>query len=148
MEKLELKRDEGDIFKIQVNDKGEYIEIDTTDIGLIERIIKASDDMALMQENYTKEMDELLQDTKMDQVQKVRTMADKVSKYCDEMNAKFDSFLGEGACQKIFQGRKSPKQYLQFTDALEKVIYKIPVQMQKGKQKLAKKYLDGLKDIL
>lgn len=148
MEKLNLKRDEEDIIKIQVNEKGEYIEIDTTDIGLIERMIKASDDMALMHENYIKEVDEILNNKKMEQIVKIRTIANKASKYCDNMNEKYDSFLGEGASKKIFQGRKSPKQYEYLAEALEPIIKGIPMNMSKGKKQIADKYLNGLSDIL
>lgn len=148
MEKLELQRDEQDIFKIQVNEKGDIIEIDTTDIGLIERIMKASDEIALMDEKYEKEITNLLNNNEIDPTEKVKTMADKTLKYCNEMDKQFDSFLGEGACQKIFQGKKSPKQYLRLAEALEKVLKKIPMQMDKGKKKLAEKYLSGISDVL
>ena len=45
MEKLNLQRDREDFYIIEVNEKGDTITFDLTDIGLPEKILKASDNI-------------------------------------------------------------------------------------------------------
>ena len=60
----------------------------------------------------------------------------------------FDSFLGEGSCEKIFQGKRSYGQYKKLLDALEPHFKKIVIQKSKAKNKLAQRFLYRNSDTL
>ena len=64
------------------------------------------------------------------------------------MRKEFDSFLGEGACQKIFGDANYYCMYLQLFDALEPHFKKMEIKLEKGKEILANKYLNNTKDVL
>ena len=60
----------------------------------------------------------------------------------------FDSFLGEGACQKIFGNKDNYGQYALLMDALEPHFSKMELKLDKAKKKLASKYLQQNKDVI
>ena len=65
-----------------------------------------------------------------------------------EMRKAFDSFLGDGACQKIFGDTNYYGMFLQLFDALEPHFDKMKIKLDKAKLKLANKYLPKNKDVM
>ena len=49
MEKLNLERNKEDFYILEVNEKGETIEFDLTDISLPEKIMKASENIGKLE---------------------------------------------------------------------------------------------------
>lgn len=145
--KLEIKRNREDFYRLQINDTDDYIEFDLTDIGLPEKILNASDNIFKIDSDYQKkikEIDENCTDKVENLKQKLKLEKDK----CVEMRKEFDSFLGAGSCQKIFGDTNYYGMFLQLFDALEPHFKKMEIKLKKGKEILAKKYLNDKKDVL
>lgn len=145
--KLEIKRNREDFYRLQINDTDDYIEFDLTDIGLPEKILNASDNIFKIDSDYQKkikEIDENCTDEVENLKQKLKLEKDK----CIEMRKEFDSFLGEGACQKIFGDANYYGMFLQLFEALEPHFKKMEIKLKKGKEILANKYLNDKKDVL
>ena len=60
MEKLVLERDRDDFYILEVNDKGETIEFDLTDIALPEKILNASNTIGRLDKEYREKIVELI----------------------------------------------------------------------------------------
>lgn len=147
MEKLILERDESDFYRLEVNDKGEYIEFDLVDIGLPERMIEATERIRKIDEEYTENINSL-KDKEIDQIEKGKKILEEEKKYFSKMTEAFDSFLGEGACKKIFGEKKVYGQYMILLEALEPHFEKMHIKQQKAKRKIADRYLNQDSDIL
>ena len=145
--KLEIKRNREDFYRLQINDTDDYIEFDLTDIGLPEKILNASDNIFKIDSDYQKKIKEIDENC-TDEVENLRQKLKLEKDKCIEMRKEFDSFLGEGACQKIFGDKNYYGMYLQLFDALEPHFKKMEIKLKKGKEKLANKYLNNTKDVL
>lgn len=148
MEKLIIERDESDFYKLEVNDKGDYIEFDLVDIGLPERMLQATEKIPKIDEEYTNNINSLSQNKEMSSEEKAKKILDEESKYFVRMDEVFDSFLGEGACNKIFGGKKIYGQYTKLLEGLEPHFEKMHIKQQKAKRKLADRYLNKDSDTL
>lgn len=148
METLEIKRKKEDFYRLQINDTEDYIEFDLTDIGLPERIMIASDNILKLDKEYMIEKEKIEQENKDNEVNLLRESIRLEKEKCIEMRKEFDGFLGEGACQKIFGDTNYYGMFLQLFDALEPHFKKMEINIKKGKEKLAKKYIDNVKDVL
>lgn len=148
MEKLILERDKEDFYILEVNDKGETIEFDLTDIGLAERIMNASDRILEIDKDYQEKTIKISEEFKDNQVEMVRNIIKLEKEKSKEMRTLFDSFLGEGACQKIFGNKDNYGQYAVLMDALEPHFSKMELKLDKAKKKLASKYLQQNKDVI
>ena len=145
--KLEIKRNREDFYRLQINDTDDYIEFDLTDIGLPERILNASDNIFKMDKDYQEKMKEIVEKNATDEEKLIEKLKLEKEK-CLAMRKEFDSFLGEGACQKIFGDTNYYGMYLQLFDALEPHFKKMEIKLKKGKEILANKYLNNAKDVL
>lgn len=148
METLEIKRKKEDFYRLQINDTDDYIEFDLTDIGLPERIMIASDNILKLDKEYMIEKEKIEQENKGNEVNLLRESIKLEKEKCVEMRKEFDGFLGEGACQKIFGDTNYYGMFLQLFDALEPHFKKMEINIKKGKEKLAKRYIDNVKDVL
>ena len=148
MEKLILEKNREDYYILEVDDKGDTIEFDLTDIGLAERIMNSSDKIAEQDKKYQKRVVELSETFKDDEVQLTREIIKLEKEQCQEMRKLFDDFLGEGACQKIFGDKNHYGQFNKLLDALEPHYKKMELKMQKAKRKLANKYMEKEKDVM
>lgn len=106
MESLRIRNK--DLYVIEVNDKGECIEFDLSDIGLhikcyecLEKIKKIEQEMIVKE----KELNEKLQVDKdpFSETNKQLIRLEQETFY--KMREAMDGFLGQGACQKIFGDR-------------------------------------------
>lgn len=148
METLDIKRKQEDFYRLQINDTEDYIEFDLTDIGLPERIMIASDNILKLDKEYVLEKEKIEQENKDNEVKLLRESIRLEKEKCLEMRKEFDGFLGEGACQKIFGDTNYYGMFLQLFDALEPHFKKMEINIKKGKEKLAKRYIDNVKDVL
>lgn len=147
MEKLEIKRNREDFYRLQINDTNDYIEFDLTDISLPERVMNAADNIAKMDIDYQREKQEIINNNQ-DEEQRVRKLINLEKEKSLAMRKEFDSFLGEGSCQKIFGNANYYGMYLQLFEALEPHFKKMEIKLKKGKEKLAKKYLNNDSDVI
>ena len=147
MEKLIIERNREDFYRLQINDTDDYIEFDLTDISLPERVLNAADNIAKMDINYQKEKEEIAKKYE-DEATRIRKLIALEREKSIAMRKEFDSFLGEGSCQKIFGDTNYYGMYLQLFDALEPHFKKMEINLKKGKEKLAKKYLSKEKDVI
>ena len=148
MEKLILDntRDENDYYQLEINDNGDYIEFDLTDIGLAERIMNAGDKIHNLVRGEQEEIKKI--EEEKDEMVKARKLIKLSSEMDREKRKLFDSFLGEGTCDKIFGQKKNEEQYFKLLEALEPHFKKMNLQLRKAKQKLANKYLPKDEDVM
>ena len=147
MEKLVIERNKEDFYRLQINDTDDYIEFDLTDISLPERVMNAADNIAKLDTEYQKEKEDI-SNTCENEEEKVRKLIRLEKEKSLAMRKEFDSFLGDGSCQKIFGNANYYGMYLQLFDALEPHFKKMQIKLKKGKEKLAKKYLNNDGDTL
>lgn len=147
MEKLVIERNREDFYRLQINDTEDYIEFDLTDISLPERVMNAADNIAKMDIDYQREKQEIINNNQNEE-QRVRKLIDLEKEKSLAMRKEFDSFLGEGSCQKIFGNANYYGMYLQLFEALEPHFKKMEIKLKKGKEKLAKKYLNNDSDVI
>lgn len=96
-----------DLFRIEVNDKGEYIEFDLSDVSLTFKCYEAIEKLEKIQKEASKKEIELLQQILKEDPEDFNTEAKKEyaklkHESCMAMRKAMDGFLGENACQKIF----------------------------------------------
>lgn len=147
MEKLVIERNREDFYRLQINDTEDYIEFDLTDISLPERVMNAADNIAKMDIDYQREKQEIINNNQ-DEEQRIRKLINLEKEKSLAMRKEFDSFLGEGSCQKIFGNANYYGMYLQLFEALEPHFKKMEIKLKKGKEKLAKKYLNNDSDVI
>lgn len=147
MEKLVIERNREDFYRLQINDTEDYIEFDLTDISLPERVMNAADNIAKMDSDYQREKQEIINNNQNEE-QRIRKLINLEKEKSLAMRKEFDSFLGEGSCQKIFGNANYYGMYLQLFEALEPHFKKMEIKLKKGKEKLAKKYLNNDSDVI
>lgn len=107
MNSLRIK--DKDVYRIEVNDAGEYIEFDLLDINLPYRIYHAIDEIEkLMNDLQTKDCSNFTVDNM--QIYENETFL--------KMRNILDSVLGEGACQKIFGDRNYYEMFYDFFEEM------------------------------
>lgn len=148
MEKLILERNKEDYYVLEINDEGDTIEFDLTDITLPERIINAGEKMEKLGKEYTKKEKELLEQYKGDEETLTREYIKLAKEHGKESRKIFDSFLGEGACYKIFGESESIDQYVRLMDALQPHFEKMQIKKEKAQQRLAERYLQKQSDVI
>ena len=134
MEKLILEKDEEAIYKLQVNDNGDYIEFDLADLTLPSRILDASDKLSKIDGEFQQKALKL--EEEKDAIEKVKKQILLDKEYAKEMRSIFDSFLGEGACQKIFGDKERYGQYTKLMDALTPHFNKMKIDIDKAKKRI------------
>ncbi|MBO7079516.1 MAG: hypothetical protein J6W64_06880 [Bacilli bacterium] len=112
MESLRIKNN--DVYRIEVNDNGEYIEFDLRDIGLKAKCYQALDDIDKIIDTYQPKLKEA-------QTDKEETLLEQ--QIFKKIRSAMDNFLGEGACQKIFGDRNY---YEMFEDLMFELSKKRP----------------------
>lgn len=149
MEKLVLDntRDENDFYQLEIDDNGNYIEFDLADIGLAERIMSAGDELEKLALEEEEEKERIMTE-ETNSVKQARRLIELSSRVDKKKRELFDSFLGEGTCEKIFGNRKTEKQYFKLLEALEPHFKKMNFQIRKGKEKLAEKYLPKDEEVI
>ena len=121
-----------DIYRIKVNDEGEYIEFDLKDIGLRSKGINALNKIEEIQKKYAvifKEIEKMETNIKKGEEEDIEQVIkdNKFKSYQEaeiemfkEMREAMDLFLGEGACQKIFGDRNYYDMFYDLVEELSK----------------------------
>lgn len=110
----DIKIQKKDIYKIKVNEKGEYIEFDLADISLRAKCYDALESLEKLQEEFTEKAKNITNDKEFAYLEK---------ETFEKMRNAMDVFLGEGACQKIFGDRNY---YEMFNDLIKELSRKRP----------------------
>lgn len=105
-----LRIENKDTYRIEVNDKGEYIEFDLSDISFGAKLYDAIKQVKEIETKYTKLMQEAEQD--LDKYYELEK-----EMFIDTRKA-MDTALGENACQKIFGDRNY---YEMFNDLMDEL---------------------------
>lgn len=148
MEKLNLQRNKEDFYILEVNDNGDTIEFDLTDIGLADKIMKASERILEVDKEYQENIEKFTNEFKDDKVELTRNIIKLEMSKSAEMRKIFDSFLGEGACQKIFGDKNNYGQFVNLMDALEPHFNKMELKIDKAKRRLVEKYLPNNNNVI
>ncbi len=148
MEKLVLEKNMEDYYVLTINDEGDEIEFDLTDMGLIEKIMNAGDNVEKYGKEYSEREKAILENTGLSDEERVRQLIELDDEHDKKMRKLFDSFLTEGACDKIFGDKKSVGQYNKLLEALEPHFKKMKIQREKAQQRLVNKYLDKKSDVI
>lgn len=116
-----LRIEKKDVYKIEVNDAGEYIEFDLSDIGLQVKCFQALETVDKLYKELDEKkkafsLDDELKESEGLELEKRRTFFEYeyLNKMCDAM----DIFLGKGACKKIFGNKLY---YEMFGDLIEEL---------------------------
>ncbi len=113
MNNLRVKKD--NIYRIEVNDDGEYIEFDLQDVSLNIKYYNALEEINSLMEETNKKQKEL-NERKAEAIEYLKLEDDTFKKSREIM----DSFLGLNACQKIFGNRNYYDMFYDLVDELEK----------------------------
>lgn len=147
MEKLILEKNKEDYYILEVNDKGDTIEFDLTDIRLPQLIMEAGDNLEKLGKEYAEKEKEIMETCKTDE-EKARAFIKLDDEHSKKQRKLFDSFLGEGACFKIFGNKENFGQYNALLDALEPHFKKMKFKRDKAQERLANKYLEKKSDVI
>lgn len=156
MEKLIIEKNKEDYYILEINDNGDTIEFDLTDITLPERIMNAGEEIIKIGKKYTEKEKELIKKygknakdlSKKDEENLSKEYMSLVKEHGKEMRKQFDSFLGEGTCYKIFGDKESIDQYNRLMNGLQPHFEKMHIQKEKAQQKLVDKYLDKKSEVI
>lgn len=149
MESIRIEKK--DIYRIEVNDNGEYIEFDLLDLNLKFKCLEALNKIeeikkdALIKEKIIKKR----QDVKGRYLTK--NQEDILNLYRDtfkKMREAMDLFLGDGACQKIFGDRNYIEMFDDLFEKLEPHLKKIDVSMEGINKRIAEKYSKSKKNVI
>lgn len=138
--KIEIKRDRSDFYILEVNDKGDTIQFDLTDISLPEKILKASEELKNIDEDYKNNILQIDKE-EISKEEKARKVIEIDKNFSIKSRKIMDSFLGEGACQKIFGDANYYGMYIELFEQLEPHFDKMIIKSKKAKTRLAEKYL-------
>lgn len=148
MEKLNLERNREDFYVLEVNDKGDTIVFDLTDVNLPKKILDASENIEKKDKEYKYKVVELSEKYKDDKISLTKETINLEIEHCMLMRKEFDNFLGDGACQKIFGDTNYYGMFIKLFEALEEHFEKMKINMQKAKRKLADKYVVKEKEVI
>lgn len=137
MEKLRVEKD--NVYKIEVNDKGECIEFDLLDIELPIKLINASEELKKQKKIY-KEKIEKLKNENLNPAEDMLKQYEIDKEFCQTMRDVLDSFLGENSCQKIFGNTNRIGMFDDFFVQLEPHLDKIIINVEQIKKDLIEKY--------
>lgn len=138
--KLRIEKDREDLYILEVNDKGETIEFDLTDINLPAKMIKCSDNLEKLDKEYHGKILEIEKE-QIKKEEKARKIIAIDEEYCKKMRKDFDEFLGENACQKIFGDKNTYGMFLKLFEQLEPHFDKMVIKSKKAQQRLVNKYM-------
>jgi len=141
------------IYTIEVNDNGDTIEFDISDTGLANKMVRAFDKVNNLVDEYqekAKEIDERpdepFKTTVIDGKEKVLITKNQYdgAAMIDELYQKsretLDTFLGVGACKKIFGDKNYYNMFDDLAEQLKPHFEKMGINAKNLKAKVVKKY--------
>lgn len=138
MDSIRVKKD--DVYRIEVNDAGEYIEFDLLDIDLGSKCLTAARELEKEKALYNKQSEELHNQYKDDNETLLMKHHDLDVEYCTKLRKTFDLFLGEGACKKIFGDTNRIGMFDELFEELSPHLEKLEINIKKIKEKIKEKY--------
>lgn len=149
-----------DVYKIEVNDRGEYIEFDLNDIGLQVKCYETIEKMQELEKEAEKKEAELstrMSAEKMDFIEANKLSTQLQNETFTNARKIMDNFLGEGACQKIFGDRNYFEMFDDLFDELSRKrpelggkshFDKMGFKAQNINQRIMNKYKKGKKAVI
>ena len=138
MEKVIYKK-EG-IKRIQVNENGEYIEIDLMDIELPMKVMNTHNEL-IRQNNIYKNRCKALKKQYKDNNNLLMVNLNKAEiDYSNKCREVLDGLLGENACLKIFGETNRYGMFDDYFEQLYPIFENLVIDIEAIKEKLAKKY--------
>lgn len=143
MEKIRVN--EENVYKVEVNDKGEYVEIDLLDIEFPIKCINASKTLKKETEIYNNKIHLLEKQYKDNPKTYLYKRIDIDRIYCKKMREMIDELLGEGASQKIFGSKNRIGMFDEFFDKFMPILDNVQINFEKIRENLINKYKDEVK---
>lgn len=137
MEKLRVEKD--NVYRIEVNDKGEYIEFDLLDIELPIKLINASEELEKQKAIHEQKVEELKKEN-LEPKENMLKQYEIDKEFCQTMRDVLDNLFGEGASQKIFGDANRIAMFNDFFTQLEPHLDKIVINVEQIKKDLIEKY--------
>lgn len=146
MEKLRINKD--DVYRIEVNDNGDYIEFDLLDIELPMKVINLGKEIEKQTDFYNKKSIAIYKQYKDNQellyINKNKCDVD----FCNKLRKEFDKLLGENACYKIFGNINRIGMFDDLFEQLMPHFEKMKIDIAKAQDKLLEKYKIENKDTI
>lgn len=140
-----IRVNEENVYKIEVNDKGECVDIDLLDIEFPIKCINASKTLKKETEIYNNKVYALENQYKDNPKTYLYKRIDIDRIYCKKMREMIDSLLGEGASQKIFGSKNRIGMFDEFFNKFIPILDTIQVDFDKIRENLINKYKDEVK---
>lgn len=135
-----IKIDNENVYKIEINDGGDYIELDLLDIELPIKFINAGKTLERETKIYNNKVKALENQYKDDVKTYLYKRLDVDRTYCKKMREMFDSWLGEGTSQKVFGSKNRIGMFDEFYNQLVPILNDIQLNFEQIKENLLKRY--------
>ena len=135
-----IKIDNENVYKIEINDNGDYIELDLLDIELPIKFINAGKTLERETKIYNNKVKALENQYKNDVKTYLYKRLDVDRTYCKKMREMFDSWLGEGTSQKVFGNKNRIGMFDEFYNQLVPILNDIQLNFEQIKENLLKRY--------
>lgn len=135
-----IKIDNENVYKIEINDNGDYIELDLLDIELPIKFINAGKTLERETKIYNNKVKALENQYKDDVKTYLYKRLDVDRIYCKKMREMFDSWLGEGTSQKVFGSKNRIGMFDEFYNQLVPILNDIQLNFEQIKENLLKRY--------
>lgn len=135
-----IKIDNENVYKIEINDNGDYIELDLLDIELPIKFINAGKTLERETKIYNNKVKALENQYKDDVKTYLYKRLDVDRIYCKKMREMFDSWLGEGTSQKVFGNKNRIGMFDEFYNQLVPILNDIQLNFEQIKENLLKRY--------
>lgn len=146
MEKLGYKKE--NVYQLEVNDKGEYIEFDLLDIDLPDKIMNAYKELERAEKDV-KIKEQIIYKKYNNNPNKKWEEIHKLEKeYFKKSREIFDSFLGKDACYKIFGNTDRYGMFEDLLNALQPHLDKMQINVEQIKKNLVEKYSPNKKNVI
>lgn len=141
MDKIRYNKD--NVYRVEVNDDGEYIEFDLLDIELPLKCAKASEDFEKETEKYSSEImliNKKYEGKDTNNLEYLVEISKANNEYCEKCRVIFDTFLGKGACMKIFGSTNRIGMFDEFFAQLQPLLENLRIDMDTIKNNILNKY--------
>ncbi len=137
-----------DVYRIEVNDAGDYIEFNLLDVDLPFKFINCGEKIQNRQEEYYNQSREINENFKEDDAGKAKAMHELDTAYCSDLRSIFDELLGENACQKIFGSTNTIGMFDELFDELTPHFEKMKLKHDTIQKNIFEKYKNRENDVI
>ena len=143
--KIRINRD--NIYRIEINDEGDCIELDLFDIELPIKLANTITNLKAKDEEYKKKYknlekkyEGLNEKDKNILISRMKDEAELENNLCNDIREELDNLFGKGMSYKIFGAKNRYGEFRYFMEQFSNEISKIEVDMKKARQKLIEQY--------